>query len=53
MSLAIKTIPVLKDEAAENFLERVDRNSKKRVTVDFTEQAKSTRAILDRAKIRK
>lgn len=52
MAIAIKSIPVLKNESAKNFEKRAERNSKKRATVNFTEQAKYAFAILEKAKLR-
>ncbi len=51
MSLPIKSIPTLQGDSAKEFLEKADQNKKKRATVDFTEQLKIARAILEKSKL--
>ena len=51
MALAIKSIPVLKDDAAKAFIKKAEANMSKKATVDFSAQAISGRAILKKAKI--
>ena len=51
MALEIKSIPVLKNDAAEAFIKKAEANMSKRATVDFSKQVISGRAILKKAKI--
>lgn len=49
MSVEIKTIPVLRGEAAARFVEAADEALEKRGSVDFTQQVAKARAILKRS----
>jgi hypothetical protein len=52
MAIAIKSIPVLTDEAAATFVAIADRNfSKKKASVDFSKQVEKANKILAKAKI--
>ena len=51
MALAIKSIPVLKNDAAEAFIKKAEANMSKKATVDFSKQVISGRAILKKAKM--
>lgn len=44
--VTIKDIPTLTGEAAEKFVKKLEENNLKAGSVDFTEQAKNSRAIL-------
>lgn len=49
MSIEIKTIPVLRGEAAVRFVEAADKALEKRGSIDFTQQVTKARAILKRS----
>ncbi len=51
MAIAIKSIPVLKAEAAKAFERDVHANNDKRATVDFSKQLSQAAKILAKAKI--
>lgn len=51
MAIAIKSIPVLKKEAAGSFTKRIDENYAKKSSVDFSKQASISAKILSKAKI--
>ncbi|MGL1885480.1 MAG: hypothetical protein OCD76_03105 [Reichenbachiella sp.] len=51
MAIAIKSIPTLKAEAAENFIEKVKVASQKKQTIDFSKQIKTASAILKKANL--
>lgn len=51
MAIAIKSIPILKDEEALSFQEKVDQNSKDRESIDFKVQLDSANQILKKAKL--
>ena len=50
MAIAIKSIPVLKDKAAERFIKQADENVKLKETIEFSEQVKIAEKILEKAK---
>jgi len=52
MAIAIKSIPVLKSEAAEAFEKKVYANNDKRATIDFSRQINQAAKILAKAKIK-
>jgi hypothetical protein len=52
MAITIKSIPVLKSEAADSFVKQADKKVAKRATVDFSEQVKITQDILKKAKMK-
>jgi hypothetical protein len=52
MAIAIKSIPILKDKEAESFQETIEKNSKKRESIDFKIQLNSANQILEKAKLR-
>lgn len=51
MAIAIKSIPVLKDEAAHAFTSAVTENTSKKSSVDFSKQVSVAAKILAKAKI--
>lgn len=52
MAIAIKSIPVLKEDIAEKFEEKAqDTEEQFRSTVDFSFQIKVTHAILEKAQM--
>jgi len=51
MAIAIKSIPTLERREAERFIKKAESSEKKSATIDFSEQVKTTKAILDKAKI--
>jgi hypothetical protein len=51
MAIAIKSIPVLKDKAAESFTKKVAEQTAKKSSVDFTKQASVSAKILAKAKL--
>ncbi len=51
MAIAIKSIPVLKAEAAKSFEKKVARNDSKKGSVNFTKQSVVAGKILAKAKI--
>lgn len=51
MAIAIKTIPVLKDEAAANFVAKVKKASAKKSSIDFSKQTSIAAKILEKAKL--
>ncbi|MEE9361635.1 MAG: hypothetical protein V3U92_03460 [Cellulophaga sp.] len=51
MAIAIKSIPVLKDKAAAHFTSKVDENSAKRSSVDFSKQTSIAAKILAKANL--
>ncbi|TCL67529.1 hypothetical protein EV196_10285 [Mariniflexile fucanivorans] len=51
MAIAIKSIPVLKDRAAQAFTESVRVNTANKSSVDFSKQATVASKILAKAKL--
>ena len=51
MAIAIKSIPVLKEDAAVNFTSKVAENSARKYSVDFSEQTSIASKILAKAKL--
>lgn len=51
MAIAIKSIPVLKDEATRAFTSAVTENTSKKSSVDFSKQVSVATKILAKAKI--
>jgi hypothetical protein len=51
MAIAIKSIPILKDDTAKAFEEKANAKSGERATVDFNKQVRITHAILKKAKL--
>jgi hypothetical protein len=52
MAIAIKSIPILKNEAAKTFDEKAKAKSGECATVDFSKQMRVAHAILKKAKLR-
>ena len=52
MSIVIKSIPVLTDKVAQNFIRKADAATKKRGSVDFGKQISSANKILEKAKMK-
>ena len=51
MAIAIKSIPVLRDKAAQAFTSSVTVNTAKKSSVDFSKQANVASKILAKAKL--
>ncbi|MGG7034476.1 MAG: hypothetical protein ACI7YS_04675 [Flavobacterium sp.] len=51
MAIAIKSIPVLRDKAAQAFTSTVTANTAKKSSVDFSKQVSVASKILAKAKI--
>jgi hypothetical protein len=51
MAIAIKGIPTLKREEAKRFIQKAMISEKRISTIDFSEQVKTTKAILNKAKM--
>ena len=51
MAIAIKSIPVLKSEAAKACVDRISGNTAKKSSVDFSKQANVATKILAKAKL--
>lgn len=51
MAIAIKSIPVLNKEVAENFANKIEKNSANKSSIDFSKQSAITSKILAKAKI--
>lgn len=51
MAIAIKSIPVLKDKAADHFNTKVAENSVKKSSIDFSKQTAVAAKILAKAKL--
>jgi hypothetical protein len=51
MAIAIKSIPVLRDKAADNFTSKVTENSAKRSSVNFSKETTIASKILAKAKL--
>jgi hypothetical protein len=52
MAIAIKSIPILKKQAAKYFVEKAEDSFNHKGTVDFTEQLASANRILEKAKMK-
>lgn len=52
MAITIKNIPVLKEKAAESFVERAQNKMIQKQSVNFEKEARSAKAILEKAKMR-
>ena len=52
MAITIKSIPVLTDKIAQNFVSNADNASKKRGSINFSKQVASTNKILKKAKLK-
>lgn len=50
MALAIKSIPPVTGKDAERFIQAAEKAEKNRASIDFTEQSKITRAILEKSR---
>lgn len=51
MAIAIKSIPVLNNQAASNFSSKVEENNARRRSIDFSKQTSIASKILAKAKI--
>ncbi|MCT4662905.1 MAG: hypothetical protein N4A40_13695 [Tissierellales bacterium] len=51
MAIAIKSIPILTKQAASNFEKRVEENTAKRASIDFTKERSIAEKILAKANI--
>jgi hypothetical protein len=52
MALAIKSIPVLKEEVATSFVKDASAQSAKKATIDFSKQSVQAAKILAKAKLK-
>ena len=52
MAIAIKSIPILTDKIAQNFVRSADNATKKRGSVNFSKQVSSANKILEKAKLK-
>lgn len=52
MAIAIKSIPVLYDDNAKEFIEKADKAFTMKASIDFSEQIKSANKILEKAKMK-
>ncbi|NLJ00208.1 MAG: hypothetical protein GX371_03525 [Bacteroidales bacterium] len=50
MALAIKSIPPVTGKDAERFIQAAERAERNQASIDFTEQSKITRAILEKSR---
>jgi hypothetical protein len=50
MALAIKSIPPVTGKDAERFIKAAEKAERSRASIDFTEQIKTARAILEKSK---
>lgn len=51
MAIAIKSIPVLKEEVAQDFNTKVSENNARRASIDFTKQSSIASRILAKANL--
>lgn len=51
MAIAIKSIPVLTKKAALNFEKKVEENTAKRASIDFSKERSIAKKILAKAKL--
>lgn len=52
MAIAIKSVPVLLDDTAVKFTKNADDNKRKGAYVDFSEELKIARRILQKSKLK-
>jgi hypothetical protein len=52
MAIAIKSIPVLKQRTAKDFVKKANDSLSRRASVDFSKQVLSTKRILEKAKLK-
>ena len=52
MAIAIKSVPVLLDDTAVKFTKNADENKRKGAYVDFSEELKIARRILQKSKLK-
>ncbi len=52
MAREIKTIPMLTDKVAANFIKKADSNFEKKGSIDFSKQVKLATKILAKAKLK-
>ena len=52
MAITIKCIPILRSNDAKNFIRKADSSIKNRATVNFSQQVKTSLAILEKAQMR-
>ncbi|MEQ8474268.1 MAG: hypothetical protein RIC35_23940 [Marinoscillum sp.] len=52
MARAIKSIPTLKADVAERFVDRMNAAAEQRSTVNFSKQVEAAHAILKKAKLK-
>lgn len=51
MAITIKSIPILERREAERFIQKAESSQKKSATINFSEQVKTTKEILNKAKM--
>ena len=52
MAIAIKSIPVLTREVAQQFVERAEKNYSQKASIDFSKQVNIANKILAKAKLK-
>ena len=52
MAIAIKSVPILLDDTAVKFTKNADENKRKGAYVDFSEELKIARRILQKSKLK-
>lgn len=52
MAIAIKSIPVLKQRTAKDFVKKANDSLSRRASVDFSKQVVSAKRILEKAKLK-
>jgi hypothetical protein len=52
MALAIKSIPVLRDSSANEFVKKADKKLESKVAINFSKQVQSANRILVKAKMK-
>jgi len=52
MAIAIKSVPVLKENIARRFVEKAEDSLKQKGTIDFSKEAAIAKRILEKAKMK-
>jgi hypothetical protein len=52
MAIAIKSVPVLMDDTAKKFSKKAEENKRKGAYIDFSEELKIARSILQKSKLK-
>lgn len=51
MAITIKSIPILERREAERFIQKAESSQRNSATINFSEQVKTTKEILNKAKM--